>query len=300
MIKGAAFFPLKKGADPEKSWKFWVENFARVHNPNTWPCLKKYVIMRVIGTADLYQKREGFLWGMAEMYWDTIEDYLVDNKNLLDNLKKYYKKYIISGPDDEMELFENVDPKDLPEVIRYQEEFANIRGPQDVVFLDEVVVMDDGKMGKDRIKGVAYFPLKNGADPDEAWKVWVEKFAPTHNHKTWPRLKKYVINRISQGAQLYKKRIYDLWGIAEMYWDTMEDYLADNKELLDTMNKYYKKDITDGEGIRMVPIEEIDPKDLPEIIRYHEEFSRYTGPMEMVFMEEIVVMDDRKMLIDYK
>ena len=70
------------------------------------------------------------------------------------------------------------------------------------------------------VKRVGMFSLGEGKDSDEVWKYWTEVHAP--NFSKLPGLRKYAINRITEVV----KGEVRYWGMAELWFDTEEDYEA--------------------------------------------------------------------------
>jgi len=116
------------------------------------------------------------------------------------------------------------------------------------------------------IKGVAYFPLLKGSDPEELWKFWVEKFAPTHDPNNWPHLKKYVISRVIK----QERGSGNMWGMAELYWDSQEAYEADMKALDNASDKKS---------------------------HWKDRWESMVGEMTITVMEEKVIIDNGKLVI---
>ncbi|MBO05995.1 MAG: hypothetical protein CMI58_03020 [Parcubacteria group bacterium] len=68
------------------------------------------------------------------------------------------------------------------------------------------------------VKKIGMFQLAKGKDSDEVWKYWIETHAA--QVKTLPGLRKYTINRVKSVT----KGDVHFWGVAELWFDTEEDY----------------------------------------------------------------------------
>ena len=69
------------------------------------------------------------------------------------------------------------------------------------------------------VKRATIFSLREGVDPDEAWKFWQEVHAL--NFKKMPGLRRYMINR---AIKVLREGDVKFWGLVESWWDNEDAY----------------------------------------------------------------------------
>jgi len=85
------------------------------------------------------------------------------------------------------------------------------------------------------IKRVWTCSLKEGTDPDEFWKHWVEVHGAELKDETL--IKKYTVQRVKTVVKGQPK----FWGLMEMWFDSEEEY----KKVVWKADEYFVSHITD-------------------------------------------------------
>ena len=96
------------------------------------------------------------------------------------------------------------------------------------------------------IKVVAMYSLPDGTDPDEMWKYHTEVHASDIKRVYGPRLKKYVINRVSK-VLAGEPRFFALMET----WFESEEALAEADENYKTLRTYEGKTIAEDFNSRV-------------------------------------------------
>lgn len=77
------------------------------------------------------------------------------------------------------------------------------------------------------IKRVSIYSLPEGTDPNEFWKYHTEVHASDIKRAGGPRLKKYVINRVTKVVSGKPK----FWGMVETWWESEKAYEEATKDI---------------------------------------------------------------------
>ncbi len=93
------------------------------------------------------------------------------------------------------------------------------------------------------IKRVSFYSLPEGVDPDEFWKYHTEVHSSEYKKAVAPRLKKYVINRVTEVVRGEPK----FWGFVEQWWENEEDRnAAINTPEVKRINEDFRSRVTGG------------------------------------------------------
>lgn len=99
------------------------------------------------------------------------------------------------------------------------------------------------------VKLITTFRLKPGFDPEESYRLWIERHVPNVKERMRPELKGYIVGRViyNPGDEFF--------GAAQLSFDTIEDSKrALNRLLTGTEDEFMKRII----DFRRVVIEEKD------------------------------------------
>ena len=97
-------------------------------------------------------------------------------------------------------------------------------------------------------KAQIWMKKKNGMSTEDFQRYWLEKHAPIARDG-YEHLQGYVVNAVT-GAPKGTEPIFD--GIAELRWDTRDDFVADMKSEASAAGAKDLETFTDGFGIVFV------------------------------------------------
>lgn len=192
MIKRVGIFSLARGKDPEEVWKFYAE----VHAPDVasrTPGLRKYVINRAVKP---WIERRGLMggeprwWGILEQWYDSEEAF---------NQAASMPHTLTASQQKDMEVW------------------ASYIGERFGEAIVEEKVLINNPMPEKHCKRLGVFGLREGKDPEEAWKYWTEIHAVNWKD-TMPGCRLYAINRVVKAP----RGTPNWWGLLEQRFDSRE------------------------------------------------------------------------------
>jgi hypothetical protein len=99
------------------------------------------------------------------------------------------------------------------------------------------------------VKLITTFRLRPGFDPEESYRLWIEKHVPNVKKRMHPELKGYIVGRVTYNPG------DEFFGAAQLSFETVEDAKRALNRLLTGPEDEFMKRITD---FRRVVIEERD------------------------------------------
>ena len=103
------------------------------------------------------------------------------------------------------------------------------------------------------VRFLSTFRLKDGYDPDETYRIWLEIHAPAVKKRYAGLLKRYVISKITRASEDDS----DYFGMAQLWFDDLETAIKARKDA-GTHTDEFTERITDSRRVIVLDEHEVE------------------------------------------